>query len=176
MLITPLHQPVHKNHTRWPWPAAPCHMPLPCKESPLGLTWRCKPESRMPPSPERTAHAAAVALPQTLTSWRDAFDPGAQRDSESWRKKHTVSLRQKLTLASIRKPVKLLRICSVPSPEFSTDSASNRRCSPSTLNQCCICRGRNCKYSYSWSLTSWGSWGSLTVFLLWIKSQCLIYY
>lgn len=45
-----------------------------------------------------------------------------------------------LTLASIRKPVKVLRMSSILSPESSTDSASNRWRSPSRLNHCCICR------------------------------------
>lgn len=106
-----------------------------------------------------------------LRSWME----GEERDSDSQTKEHKHTDKKtkrqrlkkiRLTLASIRKPVKLLRICSILSPESSTDSASRRWRSPSTLNHCCICRVRSFKTVLM-----------LFIFLLYyIKSQHMIYY
>lgn len=129
----------------------------------------------MPPSQSSRAHSAGVALPLTLTSWHGAFGPGWRRETEiqTARQRNTNTqtkgqqqVKYRLTLASIRKPVKLLRICSILSPESSTDSASSRWRSPSTLNHCCICRDRSCKAILM----------LLIFLLLCIESQHLIYY
>lgn len=74
---------------------------------------------------------------------RERREIQTEKHKHRQRDRHENKLR--LTLASIRKPVKLLRICSILSPESSTDSASRRWRSPSTLNHCCICRGGGCK-------------------------------